>query len=377
MVGAADVGQTPQFTQNPAGNTNVPPVAVIQRDDGTVPRDQRWGRLNTAITGPINSDGSGLSNNARGRFDRNTSYIPLQNNSNAQAELWVVPNLTTSQQKSVGGPGEVTVGARSLQIAIDEALGQIDNSVEDFIKAANLDFCSGDRQGAGDLDLEFYLGYDWTDCADIWSNVLFGIRVPTGEAAYEQNMGICGDQPNCRRVLQQPTGLNDHVGIRIGSEHGWDALDWLKLNIGSRYTFVINDEQKVAAPFAGATIKGIGPCVSACTQWGFFEGYVNTTMCINDSCYFDVSYQVYHQPRLDCSDVRLLQQTATDLAGRSNQQLSPRPLLINTERTSHKIHTAFHVAYECCYLNLGFSHALAGRNIMRDTDWYAGLSIDF
>ena len=364
------VGGAPEDTNDPAQNNNEPFVAVIQSDDGSLPVDQRWGDLNTAISGPISGDGSGLNNGQRGRFNQSTDYTQLKDMSSQQGQLWVVPTISTRDKPFASNQqGSITGSAQQIWSAITQALPLVDDSVEDAIKDFGIDFCDGRTQSAGDFDLEFYLGYDWADlidCADIWSEFSFGLRLPTGE-----------EVENCKNVLKQPAGLNDHVGIRIGSEHGWNALDWLKLNLAARYTFVIEDDQKVAAPFKGATIKGFGPCITANTEWGFFEGFFNTTMMWNDCCGIDIGYQAYYQPDLNCGDIRLCQSTATDPAGREDQQLDATVLTKDTERASHKVHTAAHIAYNDCYLNFGFSHAFAGKNIIRDTDWYAGITVNF
>jgi len=345
---------------------NQPPVAVIQRNDGSVPANQRWGDTQDKITGQVAGDGSGLSNNQRGQFRRGTNYTSLGNNTSAQDELWVVPTIAQNGNNASNGEGSITTDARQIWAAITQALPTVDDSIEDFISRNDIDFCDGRTQGAGDLDFELYLGYDWTDCADIWSELSFGVRVPTGQE-------LC----DCTNVLQVPAGLNDHVGIRIGSEHGWDAFDWLKMNLGLRYTFVIEDNEQVAAPFQGATITGIGPCVQAQTKWGYLEGFFNATMPVSDCCGFDLGYHVYHQPGLDCDDISICSSTAIDLAGQSGQQLDSSILTRDTQRTSHKVRAAFHFCSNNCHFNMGFDHAFAGKNIMRDTTWYVGVTADY
>ena len=345
----------------PANNVdNNPPVAVIQRNDGTIPSDQRWGQQNNAITGNVAGDGSGLANNQRGQFVQSTDYSALAADSAAQSELYIVPTLNNDGLNI----NERTDGANTILSAIQESLSEVQgSSVFDFIKSQGLNFCDGNNRGVGDLDLETYLGYDWFDDNCFWSELLLGVRIPTGDL-------VC----DCKDVLKQAVGNNDHVEVHIGSMFAWIPNDRLRFTIDGRYHWVTDDCNVVAAPFKGATIKNIGPCVQAQTEWEYFLGHANVSFWVNECCGFDAGYEAYYKR---CDEVCGLPTSATDLLGRENQQLDPAVLRGNTERASHKIRLDGYMIFGDCEINAGWAHAIAGKNIARETDWYLGVSTTF
>jgi hypothetical protein len=176
-------------------------------------------------------------------------------------------------------------------------------------------------------------------------------------------------------VLKQPLGNDDHTELRLGGIIGWDALDCMKLMVDGRYAWVLEGCERVAAPLQGAQIKNIGPCIRANVQWDYFVGHVNATFLASDCCGFDLGYEIYHKR---CDEICPCTRMVTDLAGNENQPVDASVLSRNTDRTSHKVRLGFYAQVtEYCELQAGWSNAFAGKNIIRDTDWYLSMAINF
>ena len=340
------------------GNT-VPCIEVIYRGDERIPASQYWGRQ-PAVTDPIvQANGTGLTDDQRGRFnDTNVpDYTALGNDTPAQAKLFVVPSLDSNNDPATG--------ATKLREAIEVAIQNIDASVADFLEDNGVCVCDGRTKGLGDLDLEFYLGRNWGCENQWWTDLQLACRFPTGKE-------IC----NCKYLFkaQTPLGNNHHFEIRAGGEVGWDACDWVKFMIDGSYSWVLKHCEKVAAPFKGATIQNIGPCVNAEIKWQYFVGHADISFFANDCCGCDIGYELYHKK---CDDICLCDKTATDLAGRTGQLLDASVLSANTSRTAHKICTGVFTKTHDCEIAAGFNTVVAGKNAPRDTDYYVALNVTF
>lgn len=343
--------------------SNAPMVAVIKRDDGTMPEGSRWANINTTITGVVQGDGSGLANNQRGRVASDIAYAALGASVPAQSQLFVVPTVadTTSGGEIIAN---TTIGSNQILAAITTALGDLDDSLETFFEQTGIDFCDGRTKGLGDLDVELYLGRDLGCSGRWWEETQLGFRCPTGER-------VC----DCKKVIKQPGGNNGHLEIRIGETIGWMPHDRVKLKLWVSYSWALSRAENIAAPFRGATVKNLGPCINGDVKWDFFLGTFDITFMATDCCGFDIGYEGYHKR---CDQISLCQDTATDLAGRTDQPLDVSVITNQTERTSHKIRSEFFMNRGgVCELYTGYTYTVAGKNITRDTDYYLGIRVGF
>lgn len=338
--------------------TNVPIVAVIESDNGALPQSVRWANVNTSITGVVAADGSGLANLQRGRFASDINYASLGGSQPAQSRLFVVPTVDDSG----AAIGSTTGGSNQILAAILAAENNLAESVTEFFDQVGLDFCDGRSKGLGDLDLELYLGYIWGCNRRWWNETQFGVRFPTSDK-------LC----NCLHVLKQPLGNDGHFEVRVGETIGWDAHDRVKLKLWGTYNWVLSKTEQIAAPFAGATVKNIGPCIPAKVKWDYFLGTFDITFFASDCCGFMAQYEAYHKR---CDRVALCQDTAIDFAGRV-EPLDTSVITNNTSRTSHKIRTEFFLRTYDCEIYTGYDYTVAGKNISRDTDYYLGLIVHF
>jgi len=345
-------------------------VNVLSRTDGSMPSGTSpvWGAVTSATT--LLANGSGLANNARAEFVNTTDYTALGASTANQSKLFVVPTLD--------GNGVIIPAANNIRSAIELAIQNIDNSVQDFLDEQGICFCNGRSKGLSDLDLELYLGRNW-GCDDrAWTDLMFAVRFPTAKALCKDDSGCCCtcsiNTDSCKRLLKQPLGNNKHYEVRLGLAAGYDIRDWVKFMFDANYSWVLRHKENMAAPFKGATVKNIGPCVAANKSWGYFVGDAKLSFFASDCCWFDVGYQLYHK-RCDC--IKLCVAQAKEFIDRGLKDLDASVARRYTDRTAHKGSLAFNSRCGACDLTLGWSHTFAGKNISRDTDWYLQASVTF
>ncbi len=343
-----------------ADNTGdgVPPVAMLFDGNGKMPTGLTWG-ARVADSGML--DAAGATASGRYIFDENIQYDnALGVNTAAQSKLFVVPALLNAVN------GEIPLAAKQIRSAIEVAIQSIGGSIEDFMAEQGLSFCNGRQKGFGDLDLELYLGRNW-GCEDsLWTDVMFGVRLPTADR-------LC----NCKALLAQPLGNNEHWEVRGALAAGYDICDWVKFMLDASYSWALKHKEQVAAPFKGATIKNIGPCVDANIKWDYFLGHADLTFFANDCCGLDIGYELYHKR---CDNVSLCVSTALPLgysAGATKQSLDSSILRANTERTAHKARVSIFTTLGDCTLEGGWAHTFAGKRAPRDTDFYLNLGVAF
>ncbi len=340
-----------------------PMVEVIYRTDGTVPQLLQWG--NYSSVGPTVLDGAGtnLGNDVRGRFEYATDYTTLAGNTAAQAHLFVVPTVANTGAISPEAVNNVVTGANQIKAAIEGAIQNMDDSIAEFYEDIHLAFCRGHNRGIGDLDLELYAGRNWGCNNDWWTDVMFGVRCPTGKAVCE-----------CLYPVLLPLGNNKHTELRVGAAAGWNTCDWIKFMLHGSYSWALKHCEKVAAPFTGATVKNLGPCVDAQVKWGYFLGDFDVSFFTNDCCGFDLGYELYYKR---CDDICLCATTATDWANRTAQPLDASVLSRNTKQMGHKAKVGIFSIIGDCEIGGGWSTYFAGYNMPRETDFYLRMGVSF
>jgi hypothetical protein len=329
-----------------------PFVDVIESVDGSVPASVRWADIPTNGSTAVNADGTGLSNLQRGYFSTTTNYTPLASSAH-KSQLWLVPNVNSFG--TIFGPAE------SIRNAILQAIGDLDPDVTTFLRAQGIDLCNGNRKGVGDLDAQLYAGHH-CDCG--FGELQLGIRIPTGKKVR-----------SALTTVAQPLGNNGHVEIRPGLVLGTSYLDWILFKLDATYSFVLHKTEQVAAPFAGATIRNIGPSIPARVSWQYFWGEFDITFI--NPCNPCMGATIAYQPYVKRADKVCLPCTETrDFIG--NVQTLDVSLLTNdTKRVGHTIRTEIFYNTECMNLFLGFAQVVGGSNITRDTDLYLGGFVNF
>lgn len=330
-----------------------PSIAVIGSNLGVMPTAQRWGDFTTAISDVVAADGSGVSNGTRARFASDVNYTPLGTNTPAQGTLFVVPSIDSTSSL-------ITSGAQIILDQLNRSLGSLQGSVNDFLVAQGVDFCTTSTMGIGDLDIEFYASHDWSK--RVWTELEFGIRLPTGHKIR-----------NPLQLLLQPLGNNGHVELRGGLIAGFDCTRSLKLKVDAAYTWVLEATEQVAAAFQGATVKNIGPVVPARVKWQYFVGHVDATFLHprNQSLGCNLGYEFFYK---HADQIRYCSPTAADFIG----NVAPVDSCLAAARTreiAHKVRSEVFYIAPCCNVFLGFSSVVAGKNVPVETDMHVGLSV--
>jgi hypothetical protein len=344
----------------PAAPDSRPMIAAIKQNDGFVPTTVRWGDVNSAITGVVEGDGAGLNNDQRGRFASDINYAALGGDMAAQRQLFIVPTIQNAGDNQAG---HLTGGASTIFGAIEASVNAQNDSVLDFIEEAGLNFCDGRSKGLGDFDTELYLGRKW-GCTERWFTELqFGVRFPTADK-------LC----DCKQLIKPALGSNGHYQLRGGITAAVDAARWIRIKGEFKYNWALKRTENIAAPFKGATIKNIGPCIGADISWDYLLADLDITLLASDCCGMDLGYEVYHKR---CDKIRLCAKTATDLIGRANQALDASVAQRGTEVTSHKIRAEMFMKPGECEFFTGFDYAVAGKNAPREMDVYFGMMVNF
>ncbi len=339
------------------------PINVINRDDGTVPTAPFTLRQTTNVGGAsvnglpfLAADGSGVANNNRARFSQAVNYTPLGANPVNQTRLWVVPTGATV------GTFDILADARDIQTIVEQLVRQFQNTnAVDFFVQNGFDFNTQRTMGPGDMNLEFYLHRDWCNW---YGELLLGFRVPTGKRLKDPKL-----------VFKQPLGNNGHFEAYTGFIAGWEGREWVHIKGDGRFFYVTPRTEQVAATFAGATVKGLGPTVDARISWLYFVGDLDFTfypLC-NPRVGLDLGYQIYVKGK---DRVHFKEEFATDFLG-FVQPLDSSVIERRTNVTSHRIRAEIFQQTDNAEIFAGWMHTFAGRNSFKDTDWYLGLVIYF
>lgn len=337
----------------------VPLVEVIYTANGKVPTALRWAELPSAGNNALAADGAGFANNERGYFDQNVDYTPLGASTANQSHLFVVASLQGDSGSSEVDPTAEQV-FNAIQAAVDNF--DFDTSINDFLAENGINFCDRRTKGIGDLLLEWYINGLWCDDT-LLAEFKFAVRAPTGDK-------LC----SCLTPLKQPTGNNGHTEIWLGGVLGYEICSKVMAHFDGYYAFALSHCESVAAPFTGATIKNLGPCVNADISWQYFQGNFALTFLADECTGFAVGYQPYWKK---CDKVCLNQSTATDLAGTPDQPLDASNLQALTRVVAQRVSAEFFMRTALCDITAGWGTIVAGSNATRDTDWYLMFKISF
>ncbi len=336
-----------------------PPLAFIESANGSAPVSVRWADIPANGATVVKSDGSGLSNLQRGRTASNVSYAALGADQAAQAQLWLVPNV----QNGGTTAGVLAPTANTVYATLTNAFNALANSsLADFTNQVGLNVCYGNTRGMGDLNMELFLGYDWIDYG--FAEGRLWVTAPTGIKVQDP-----------LQALKFPTGNNGHPEVGLGMAAGVEKLRYLTFNFDAYYIWVLSTCNNIAAPFAGATVKNIGPCIPAKTAWKY--GIVDLNVNVINPCYECMGVMFGYQAYIKGKDhIQVYNTTATDFAGRQ-EPLNTCLLTQNSDRVAHRIRTETFFNGECMNTFLGFVATVAGKNIPAEVDFHIGLDVYF
>ena len=344
------------------------PVNFIVREDVTAPAHP-YGAFISSTYGAypgeavddqtfLNSDGSGGFNNGRVRLSKDTNYSSFGTNTENQRRLWMVPTayIDGANPPAVGDP------ARAITNTIEQIIPGLDPSILTFFQQKNLDFSSQNNMGVGDLDTEYYVAYDFDK--NFWAEASFGIIFPTAKQIKEP-----------KKVFLFALGNNGHMEVRIGTQGGYDVREWLKFSYDAYYSWVLNRTEPILASFSGATVKNFGPQVDAKIHWGYFWGHANFTFIEPCTQFvgFNLGYELYAK---QADKVCFCRATMPDFLGNSGT-LDPVLAAERTNVIAQKIRVEIFSDTKYCDIFGGWSNVFAGRNAMREVEWYFGFGLKF
>jgi hypothetical protein len=197
-------------------------------------------------------------------------------------------------------------------------------------------------------------------------------------------------------VYKTPTGNNGHYELELGAMAWWKPICCIALKGDASYHWVLGRTERVAAAFKGATVKNINPIIGADISWHYFIGHLDLTFIHpeNPGLGVDIGYEFYWKNKDNICFKKLCfisecekndgcipfgttdGVTATDFFGNS-EPLSPCVLSEFTNRISNKLRIEFFHHWNFADLYMGWSQVFYGKNIMRETSYYLGMSINF
>jgi len=381
------------------GNGADTPMVVLKSDDGTCPTE-RYSSPSAGLNNPtvvagvqdliqnnwVTAAGAITGAVTRGAFSSEGTAHALQNyltgvgaDATAQATLFVIP-VYESQPGDADSNTEFFTKAVVVMNAIEEAISDLEQNgvqmVEQYFFNNGVHFCQTERRaGVGDLKLDLYVAYGSVALEEAWAKLIVGVVFPTGKK-------ICDP----KQLLAQPTGNNGHYEAKVGLAAGWLPYEWFGLHGDISYNYVFKATEKRGAPFKGATVKNIGPDVSARTRWGYFTGHIDLTFFHpeNSNLGCTVGYEGYVK---SCDKIELCETHAYEFPIRAGcatggtvlnpdlKELDGCILAKDTKRISHKIRCELFHRWDYCELFAGGSYVIAGKNIMKETEAHIGFGI--
>lgn len=337
------------------GNTNYP-VHVVQRDNGTAPEGPFCESLANVMNLPNLADnGLGLANNARAKFNNSVNYTPLGGSLAAQRNLWVVPTATPQGPMNVMN---LSVNAAAIGDAIRNIIETLEGlSAVGFFNEHGISFGTQETVGIADFDTDLYGYYEF--CRGLIEGIV-GVRWPTGVKVKDPN--------NVLSIFT--TGNNRHFQFRLGVLGTWEPTCWFNAKADIYYSHVFKGNERVAAPFKGATIKNIGPTTNADISWDYAVAHLDFIFMVpcNPRVGFLAGLEAYAKSK---DHVSLKQSSATDFLGKT-EPLDPDVLELRTKVISNKIRTEMWHQGDYWEMFGGWTHVFAGKNAPQESDWYVG-----
>ena len=267
-----------------AGDVEAQPVALRKSVDRCPPDGQfAAGATEVVATAGLAGDGLGLCDGDLSKFDPATNYDEggLANCLDAQSCLYVVPTYNDVPETDI--PGAFNGIANDISDIVENRLQLINqDSAEEFLECHGVCLDGQRNDGIGDIQTEIYASYDFSD------NLY-------GEAGFIVSWPIAEEIQDPRKVFKMVSGNNGHWEVMPRIELGWEANNWFALKTDLLYSFVLCAPENRAGSFKCATVKNIGPTVSARVSWAYFLGHVDATFFHpkNKDLGVDIGYELY------------------------------------------------------------------------------------
>jgi hypothetical protein len=358
---------TPAGTGEAAINVQ-PGAYVIRRVDETAP-DAPFRKTASQVTGALAPDGSGGGNNAVLFFELGTDYADgLGEDPAAQADLWVVPRRFEAVDQLV--PSAVTIGDVIQQVIEDNEGILTASAVETFRRLCDIDLCADRRvEGLGDLMTEVFFGFGYPD--DAFLDVMIAALWPTGKKPER-----AGD------VFFQSTGHWRHFELRLGMQGGIKPVEWFAFQFWWLYNHDFERTQPKAAPFAGASVRNIGPNIDSKVKWDYWT--LNTQFNFFHPCNpelgvmfgYELFAKRHDRIRGGCPDFECGRGIALDCLGQQGD-LDFRLLERGTSSMTHKLSGEIFHRVAFWELTAGASRVVAGRQAMQETEIHLALRLYF
>ncbi len=359
---SVETGNTQMFAGNEVAQptaTNACEIAVVGSTTG-LPISYTYRKdLTAAGVVALPTDGA-LANNGVAYFKTGQDYNAALGASLAtQGTLYVVPTITD------GNPLELQSTTLWNQLSItlrDLTIGSAQTPVA-FFAQHNTPLAQSQRvTGQGDLQTEIYGGYRPNDF--FYTDLFVGVRFPTGK-----------QQKDAQKIYYQTTGHNGHFEFKVGMDLALRACKYVGFKTDWSFNHAFNHKEHRNAAFAGATARNIGPQVDATVNWNYWI------------VHFDLNFFHPHNPEIggvfgyeffakQNDNVSFCQKTAVDYLGQT-KPLDATILEKNTNPMTHKLRGEVYHRWNYCELSLGASQILAGRNAMKESEAYIGITLHF
>lgn len=402
-----NVTEQGNIAPDPLGTGN--PVHLLQVPIGTLPSGlfgAPWDPIVMSLPF-LNGAGTGPGNFNRTRFQSGTDYTALGASSASQSKFWLVPTLVKNGANNSLAESSV---AQTIRQKIEQLVGYIGPNLSPFtfFQSEGISFDTQKTRGVGDLETELFIGHHWGDRwlwerdeKQLYSELQLIFHWPTGDRAWCPNY----------LYTQIARGNDGHFELGLRTFDYWMPIRWFVWRADLAYYKVFKRSEKVAAAFAGATVKNINPTIDATVQWqyvilhndfqffhpsnpglGMVIGYElywkssdtidfvtsNTcNACPTTQCGFFVSGQAQPATPASCDkQATAAALTALDFFG-NRQTLAPSLLEQDTCRISHKMRAELFHHWNFGDIFLGWSSVVGGKNVMQETAWQLGMTIQF
>lgn len=349
------------FASNPPVSSNSAAAFFLYKNNGTVPSVQ-YRKKFSEMTGVLALNGIGGTDGAVLGAVRG-DYQALFADRAAQSNLWLV------LREKDNSDTELTTQADAIakRILYNVQIADLSNrSALEYLRRQGLDLTAHERVvGLGDLDLGLYVRYmsecDWNFKGGV------GVLAPTGTKRKDKD-GL--------HVYQFQTGNNRHWELSGCVNGGWMPREWLSLSMGASVHHAFAREEQMPASFTAATIRNLGPLVEGKVSWTYFTAHFNVGLCHphNSDLGCVIGYQLFAKQK---DHVVFENGTSVDFVGRANQVLDASVAERHTSAMLHKFKGELFHRWNFFELFAGVSHAVAGRNAMKETEAHLGCSIYF
>ena len=175
-------------------------------------------------------------------------------------DLWAVTVLRGD------GNTDENVNANKVRSVVNDLITRNrTTNVNEWLKQnCDFEFKTNQRTGLGDLDLDLFYEHTFND--DWRAEVMVGVRFPTAAT-----------NPPCNNPYKVALGNSGHFEVKIGGMVAWMPVEWMNIKADGYWSFVLEDKEKITTAFKGAKIKGVGQCIDADVDWGYFNGSLDFT----------------------------------------------------------------------------------------------------